>query len=87
MKVPVAVNWAVLPATTDVVEGEIEIETRAAAVTVSDAFPVTPDNVALMVAEPVARLAARPEAEIVAMLVLDEAQAAELVRSFVDPSL
>ena len=59
----------------------------ATAVTVIDPFPVTPDNVALMVAEPVARLVAKPEVEIVAMLVLDEAQVAELVRSLVDPSL
>jgi hypothetical protein len=87
VKVPVAVNWAVLPAATDVLEGEIKIETRAAAVTVIDPLPVTPDSVALMVAVPVARLVAKPEPEIVATPVLEEAQAAELVRSLVDPSL
>ena len=49
----------------------------ATAVTVIDSFPVTPDNVALMVAEPAARLLAKPEPEMVATLALDEAQTAE----------
>jgi hypothetical protein len=85
--VPIAVNWAVLPDAIDVAEGEIKIETREAEVTVIDPYPVTPDNVALMVAEPVARLVAKPEPEMVTTLVLDEAQTTELVMSLLDPSL
>lgn len=49
--------------------------------------PVTPEYLALMVAEPVAWLAASPEPETVATPALDEAQVAEKVRSLVDPSL
>jgi hypothetical protein len=87
LKVPIAVNWAVLPDAIDVAEGEIKIETREAEVTVIDPCPVTPDNVALMVAEPIARLVAKPEPEMVTTLVLDEAQTTELVMSLLDPSL
>ena len=63
------------------------IETKIALVTVRVLYPATPDNVALMVAEPVARLLAKPEPEIVATLALDEPQATEAVMSLLDPSL
>lgn len=63
------------------------IETKIALVTVRVPYPTTPDNAALMVAEPVARLSAKPGPEIVATLVLDEPQTAEAVMSLVDPSL
>ena len=66
--------------------GVMVIETRTAWVTVRVPFPVTPDSVALMVEEPMARLVAKPGAEIAATPVLDEAQTAEAVMSFVDPS-
>lgn len=63
------------------------IETKIALVTVRVPNPSTPDNAALMVTEPVARLFAKPEPEIVATLVLDEPQTTEAVMSLLDPSL
>ena len=77
----------VLPNAMDALAGEITIETRAADVTVSDALPLTPDDVALMVVEPTAMLVAMPVLEMVATLVFDELQVAELVRFLVLPSL
>jgi len=65
--------------------GVMVIETRTAWVTVRVLNPATPDNVAVMVAEPVARLAAKPGPEIAATLVFDDAQTAEAVMSLVDP--
>jgi hypothetical protein len=85
--VPVAVNWAVSPGTIDIADGEITIDRRVVEVTVIEPCPVTPDSVAVMFAEPVALLVERPELEIRAMLVLDEAQSADSVMSLVDPSL
>ena len=84
-----AVNCWFWPRGTEAAAGATWTDCRvgATAVTVIDPFPVTPDNVALMVAEPVARLVAKPKPEIVATLVFDESQVAELVRSSVDPSL
>ena len=66
--------------------GAMVIETRVALVTVRVPCPAIPDNVALMVDVPVARLEAKPPPNIVATLVLDEAQAAEEVMSLLDPS-
>lgn len=79
-------NWVVSPDSIDVAEGEIKIDTRLAEVMVIDPCPDTPDNVALMVAEPVARLVAKPEPEIVTTLALDDAQTTEPVMSLLDPS-
>jgi len=62
------------------------IETRTASVTVNVLLPLTPDNAALMVAEPVEWLDPIPEPEIVATLVLEEDQVTEAVISWVDPS-
>ena len=67
--------------------GVMAIETKIALVTVSVPYPATPDNAALMVTEPVARLLAKPEPETVATLALDEPQTAEAVMSLLDPSL
>ena len=67
--------------------GVMLIETRIALVTVRVPYPTTPEYLALIFTEPVARLVAEPEPETVATPVLDEAQAAEKVRSLVDPSL
>lgn len=86
---PTAVNWAVSPGKIDVAAGEITIETRgagAAEITVSEPCPSTPDSMAVMLAEPVASLVARPELDMLAMLVLDEVQSTESVMSLVDPS-
>lgn len=84
---PVAVNWAVSPGTIDAADGEITMDRRVAEVTVIEPRPVTPDSVAVMLAEPAALLVVRPGLDIRAMLVLDEVQSAESVMSLVDPSL
>ena len=84
---PVAVNCWRVPGNNAASAGVIVIETNIGLVTVRVAVPVTPDNVALMVAEPVARLVAKPEPEIVPTLALDDAQTAEAVTSLLDPSL
>jgi hypothetical protein len=77
----------VLPNAMDALVGETAIETRAAGVTVRDALPLTPDDAALMFAEPTATLVAMPVLEMVATLVFDEVQVAELVKFLVLPSL
>jgi hypothetical protein len=85
--VPVAVNcWRVARSTSGFA-GVMVIETRIALVTVRVPYPSTPDNVALTVTEPIVRLVAKPELEIVTTPVLDEAQTTDAVMSLVDPSL
>lgn len=84
---PVAVNCAVLPVAIDMADGEITMDTRVAEVTVIELCPVTPDSVAVMLAEPGALLVENPELEIRATLVSDEVQSAESVMSLADPSL
>ena len=84
---PVAVNCWTVPRSMTGFEGVMVIETKIALVTVRVPEPVTPDNVALMLADPVALLLAKPEPEIAATLVLDVAQATEAVMSLLDPSL
>lgn len=84
---PVAVNCWRVPRSRSGFAGVMVIESRRALVTVSVPYPVTPDNVALTVAEPAERLVAKPESEIVATPVLDEAQTAAAVMSLLDPSL
>jgi hypothetical protein len=86
-KVPVAVNCWRVPRSTSGFAGVMVIETRIALVTVRVPYPATPEKVALMVEEPMARLVAKPEPEMVTTLVLDEAQTTEAVRFLVDPSL
>jgi len=84
--VPVAVNCWTLPRSKTGFAGVMVIDSKIALVTVRVPSPVTPDNVALIVAEPIALLLAKPEPDIVATLVLDEAQTTELVMSLLDPS-
>lgn len=71
----------------DIADGVITIDKRVAEATVIEPCPVTPDSVAVMLADPAALLVERPELEIRAMLVLDEVQRAASVMSLVDPSL
>lgn len=66
--------------------GVMAIETRIALVTVRVPWPVTPDNVALIVEEPVERLVAKPPPDIVTTVVLEEAQTTEAVMPLLDPS-
>jgi flavin reductase (DIM6/NTAB) family NADH-FMN oxidoreductase RutF len=58
-----------------------------AAVTVSEAVPLTPESVAVRVAEPAATAVASPEALMVATEVLDEVHEAVVEIFAVDPSL
>jgi len=87
--VPVAVNCWSVPTSKTASAGVTAIETRTTlvAVTVRVAVEETLPELAVMVAEPVAWLVARPEPEIVATPVLDEAQVTESVISLLDPSL
>jgi hypothetical protein len=85
--VPVAVNGSVSPAGTLTLAGVTVMETSAAGVTVSVAFPVMLLEVAEIVVAPGATVVARPPAPMVAAAVLDDAQAAVDVRFWVEPSV
>lgn len=85
LKVPVAVNCRVVPTAMLALAGVTAIETRLAAVTVSDAVPVTDPELALIVAVPVPTLVARPESSTVATEVAVEDQLTD-VSSCVLPS-
>lgn len=87
VKVPVAVSCTVVPSARDALAGETASEARTGAVTVRVALPLTPEYVAVMVAEPGALPVAMPPLETVAMLVFDELQVVELVRSLLLLSL
>jgi len=78
LKVPVAVNCLVVPTAMLEFAGVTAIETRAAAVTVRDAVPLIPPDVAVMVAVPVPVLLANPVASIAATDVEDEDQVREV---------
>jgi len=80
VKVPIAVNCRVVLCAIDALAGETASETRAGAVTVRLAPPLTPEYAALMVAEPSALLVTKPLLETLAAFVFDEFQVAELVR-------
>ena len=64
LKVPVAVNCFVVPIDMLELAGVTEIDTSVAALTVSDALPVTEPEVALIVVVPVPTAVARPKASI-----------------------
>lgn len=83
---PVALNCWMVPSSKTGFAGVMVIDSKIALVTMRVPFPVIPENVALIVAEPIALLFAKPEPEIVATLVLDEAQTTELVMSLLAPS-
>ena len=88
--VPVAVNCWSVPMSKTASAGVTAIETKTtlvALVTVRVAVAETLPELAVIVAEPAEWLVARPEPEIVATPVLDEAQVTESVISLVDPSL
>ena len=80
VKVPVTENCTVVPRGTDGFAGETASETSVGAVTASVTLPLTPDNAAVMVAEPGVLPVAAPTLEMVAMAVFDELQLAEFVR-------
>ena len=89
-KVPVAVNRWRVPRSKMASAGVTAIETKTLVivlVTVRVAVEETLPELAVMIAEPVEWLAARPEPESVATPVLDEAQVTDPVMSLLDPSL
>jgi hypothetical protein len=77
----------VVPGAIAAVGGEIAIETRVAAVTVSGVDPLTEPEVAEMLAVPCAALVANPALLIVAVEGVSDDQVAELVRFCVLPSV
>jgi hypothetical protein len=81
------VNWRVKPATTDGFAGVTAIERSAAGATVRVVEPMTEPDFAVIVVAPGATLVASPVLLMVATVLADEVQAAELVRSWVVPSL
>ncbi len=83
-----AVNCRVLPTATEGFTGATAIETKAGVIiTVKDVEPLTLADVAVMVVLPTATPVASPLVVIVALLVSEEVQVAELVRSCVLESL
>jgi hypothetical protein len=85
--VPVAVSCSVVPNAIEALPGVIEIETRAALVTVRLVDPVTTPELAAMTVEPVPTAVANPVAEIVAAPGCEELQFTTLVKFCVVPSL
>ena len=81
-----AVNWSVVPSGMVEFGAVIAMETKAAEVTVKRVEPVTPFEVALMVAVPTDTLVARPLLFTVATEGVSDAQVAFPVRFFVVPS-
>src|SRR6266567_4570077 len=86
-KLPVAVNCSVVPIAMVGVAGVTEIEMRCAATTVKVVVSVSEPTVAVIVVDPAAIVAARPEPSMVATPVDDEFQFTPLTRSALEPSL
>jgi len=84
---PLAVKSAVPPTGILGVSGEIWIDCSVAAVTVSTVDPETDPSVAEMVLVPMATAVASPPVEMVAVVVVSEAQVTWLVKFFVVVSL
>ena len=82
-----AVNCCVWPAATEAVVGVTAIEVNTAAVTVNVADPLIAPAVAVIVAEPCAKLVARPALLTVAIDVADEVHCTVLLRFCVVPLL
>jgi len=85
LKVPVAVNCFVVPIDMLELAGVTAIDTSVAALTVSDALPVTVPEIALIVVVPVPTAVARPDASMVETLIGDADHVTE-VSSWVLPS-
>jgi hypothetical protein len=90
-KFPVAVNCCCVPTSIVGADGDTVIELRDALLTVNEALPETPPDVAVIVAFPAATAVATPFVPavllMVATAVADELQFTELVRFCVLPSL
>jgi hypothetical protein len=87
LNVPVAVNCCVAPLAIDGFAGVTAIDCNVAAVTVSKVEPLMDDDVAVIVEFPTPAALARPEALIVAVVVVPEDQVTLDVRFCVVPSL
>ena len=87
LNVPVAVNCCVAPLAIDGFAGVTAIDCSVAAVTVSKVEPLIDDDVAVTVEVPTPAALARPEALIVAVVVVPEDQVTLEVRFCVVPSL
>jgi hypothetical protein len=85
--VPVAVNACVSPFATLGFAGVTAIETSVGGPTVSVVLPLTVPEVAEMVVVPTATVVARPLAEIVAVVVVEDAHVTDAVRFCVVLSL
>ena len=86
-KFPTAVNCCVVPSAMDGVAGVTEIEMRCAATTVKVVLSVNEPTVAVIVVDPAATVAARPELLMVATALDEEFQFTPLTRSALEPSL
>jgi methylglyoxal synthase len=87
LNVPVAVNCCVAPLAIDGFAGATAIDCNVAAVTVSKVEPEIDDDVAVIVEFPTPTPVARPDALIVAVVVVPEDHVTVLVRFCVVPSL
>ena len=91
VNVPVAVNCWLVPRAIAELVGVTAIVTSTAGPTVSVVEPLSPPQVLVIVEVPGVRLVTRPTLPalllIVATAVFEELQAAEVVRSWVEPSL
>jgi hypothetical protein len=72
VKVPMAVNCCVVPKAMEKLFGVTAMETSAAALTVSVVEPCTEPEIAVMVADPVAKLAANPCVPLLLLIVATE---------------
>jgi hypothetical protein len=87
VSVPIAVNCCVRPWAKVGSAGVTVMDATTAGVTVSVVLPLMPPSVAVMVDMPVARVEAKPELEIVAIVIFTYIQITEFVRFSVEPSL
>ena len=87
LNVPVAVNCCIAPLAIDGCAGVTAIDCNVAAVTVSKVEPLMDDDVAVIVEVPTPAPVARPEAPMVAVVVVPDDQATLDVRFCVEPSL
>lgn len=85
-KSPVAVNCWVVPSAIDEFAGVMEIESRWATTTVSEAVSLTAPTVAVIVAVPAPTVVARPLPSMVVTDVSDELQVTPAERSCEEPS-
>jgi hypothetical protein len=87
VNIPMALNGCSRPSGIDELAGETKIEIRTRGVTVRPAEPLTVPTAAPIVVEPCPKLSAKPEPVTVATDNEEEVQTAELLKSWVVPSV